>query len=55
MRRDGIDSLKKMEKDGDITQDDHRRLQAEVQTLTDDFIRKIDDAMAQKDREILQV
>jgi len=55
VRRDGIDSLKKMEKDGDITQDDHRRIQAEVQSLTDDFIRKIDDAMAQKDREILQV
>jgi ribosome recycling factor len=55
VRRDGIDSLKKMEKDGDITQDDHRRLQAEVQALTDDFIKKIDEAMAQKDREILQV
>jgi ribosome recycling factor len=55
VRRDGIDSLKKMEKDGDISQDEHRRYQAEVQTLTDDFIRKIDDAMAQKDKEILQV
>ena len=55
VRRDGIDQLKKMEKDGDITQDDHRRLQAEVQTLTDDFIKKVDDAMAQKDKEILQV
>ena len=43
------------EKDGDISQDEHRRFQAEVQTLTDDFIRKIDDAMAQKDKEILQV
>jgi ribosome recycling factor len=55
VRRDGIDTLKKMEKDGDISQDEHRRLQAEVQTLTDDFIKKIDDAMAQKDKEILQV
>jgi ribosome recycling factor len=55
VRRDGIESLRKMEKDSEISQDEHRRVQAEVQTLTDDFIRKIDDAMAQKDREILQV
>jgi ribosome recycling factor len=55
VRRDGIDQLKKLEKDGTITQDDHRRLQTEIQSLTDDFIRKIDDAMTQKDKEILQV
>jgi ribosome recycling factor len=55
VRRDGIDSLKKLEKDGEISQDEHRKLQAEIQTLTDDFIKKIDDAMAQKDKEILQV
>ena len=55
VRRDGIESLRKMEKDSEISQDEHRRGQAEIQTLTDDFIKKIDDAMAQKDREILQV
>jgi ribosome recycling factor len=55
VRRDGIDQLKKLEKDGTITQDDHRHLQTEIQSLTDDFIRKIDDAMTQKDKEILQV
>lgn len=55
VRRDGIDQLKKLEKDSTITQDDHRRLQTEIQGLTDDFIRKIDDAMTQKDKEILQV
>jgi ribosome recycling factor len=55
VRRDGIDALRKMEKDSEISQDEHRKLQAEVQTLTDDFIKKIDDAMALKDKEILQV
>jgi ribosome recycling factor len=55
VRRDGIDSIKKLEKDGEISQDEHRKLQADIQTLTDDFIKKIDDAMAQKDKEILQV
>ncbi len=55
VRRDGIDALKKLEKDSEISQDEHRKLQAEVQTLTDDMIRKIDEALAQKEREILQV
>ncbi len=55
VRRDGIDSLKKLEKDSEISQDEHRRMQAEVQALTDDTIRKIDDSFAQKDKEILQV
>lgn len=55
VRRDGVDSLKKLEKEGEISQDEHRKLLADVQSLTDDFIRKIDDAMAQKEKEILQV
>src|ERR1700681_3948539 len=55
VRRDGIDPLKKQEKDGDITQDEHRKLQHDIQGLTDDHIRKIDEMLAQKDKEILQV
>jgi ribosome recycling factor len=55
VRRDGLDSLKKLEKDGEISQDEQRRIQGEIQALTDDTIKKIDDAFAQKDREILQV
>ena len=55
VRRDGIDVLKRREKDTDITQDQQRKLQQEVQHLTDDDIRRIDEALEQKDREILQV
>jgi ribosome recycling factor len=55
VRRDGIDVLKRLEKDGEITQDQQRRTEKDVQALTDDFIKKIDDAFAQKDKEILQV
>src|SRR6202163_3441714 len=55
VRRDGLDPLKKQEKDGDITQDEHRKLQHDIQGLTDDHIRKIDEMLAQKDKEILQV
>jgi ribosome recycling factor len=55
VRRDGIDVLKRREKETDITQDQQRKLQQEVQHLTDDYIRRIDEALTQKDREILQV
>lgn len=55
VRRDGLDPLKKKEKDGEISQDEHRKLQHDIQALTDDYIKKIDEILAQKDKEILQV
>jgi ribosome recycling factor len=55
VRRDGIDQSKKQEKDGDISQDQHRKLQHDIQALTDEYIKKIDEALGQKDKEILQV
>ena len=55
VRRDGLDVLKRQEKEGDLSQDEHRRIQADVQSLTDDFIKKVDDLFAAKDKEILQV
>jgi ribosome recycling factor len=55
VRRDGLDVLKKQEKDGTITQDQHRKLDKEIQTLTDATIKRVDDMLAAKDKEILQV
>jgi len=55
VRRDGIEILKRREKDAEISQDQQRKLQQEVQHLTDDYVKRIDEALAQKDREILQV
>ncbi len=55
VRRDGIEVLRRREKGAEISQDEQRRLQHEIQHLTDDYIRRIDDALAQKDKEILQV
>ena len=55
VRRDGVDVLKRREKDADISQDQQRKLQQEVQHLTDDYIKRIDEALAQRDKEILQV
>jgi ribosome recycling factor len=55
VRRDGIEALRRLEKDGEISQDEHRKLDREVQQLTDDHIKRIDETLAQKDKEILQV
>lgn len=55
VRRDGMDTLKKMEKDGEISQDDHHLWSDEIQTLTDDMINKIDELLSTKDGEIMQV
>ena len=55
VRRDGIEVLKRREKDAEISQDEQRKLQQGVQHLTDDYIRRIDEALTLKDREILQV
>jgi ribosome recycling factor len=55
VRRDGLEHLKKQEKDGHISQDQHRKLEKDVQHITDEYIKKIDEIVAQKDKEILQV
>jgi ribosome recycling factor len=55
VRRDGIETLRRLEKESELSQDEHRKQQREVQHLTDDYIGRIDEALTQKDREILQV
>lgn len=55
VRRDGMDSLKKLEKDGEIGQDESRSESDEVQSQTDKFIARIDEMLADKEAEILQV
>jgi ribosome recycling factor len=55
VRRDGMETVKKMEKDKKISQDDLARLEKEVQKLTDDHVKKIDELLAGKEKEILQV
>ena len=55
VRRDGIEVLRRQEKDSAISQDQQRKLQQEIQHLTDDAIRRIDETLEQKDREIMQV
>lgn len=55
VRRDGIDMLKKMEKDGEISQDEQHAWTDEIQEMTDETIKQIDEAVAAKEAEILQV
>ncbi|WP_448203171.1 ribosome recycling factor [Azospirillum sp. sgz302134] len=55
IRRDGMDGLKKAEKASEITQDEHKEQADKVQALTDQHIKLIDDALAQKEKDIMQV
>jgi ribosome recycling factor len=54
VRRDGMDALKTDEKKHEISQDEHKRLEQEVQKLTDDTIKEIDHVVGAKEKEILQ-
>jgi ribosome recycling factor len=55
VRRDGMEHLKRMEKDGDIGKDEHHSLSTKVQELTDKIIKEIDETLASKEAEIMQV
>ena len=55
VRRDGMEVLKKQEKEGEIGKDDHHSLSQKVQELTDKIIKEIDDSLSAKEAEIMQV
>lgn len=55
VRRDGMDQLKRAEKDGDISKDEHHKTGDQVQQLTDNTIKQINDLLAQKEAEIMTV
>lgn len=55
VRRDGMEHLKRLEKDGELGKDEHHGLADQVQKVTDATIKEIDDALAAKDAEIKQV
>lgn len=54
-RRDGIEALKKAQKAATITEDDLERYEKDVQKLTDDFVKKIDDSVNSKEAEVMKV
>lgn len=55
VRRDGMDMLKKAEKDGDLSQDDRHLYEQEIQELTDTHVKAIDEALEAKEKDIMQV
>lgn len=55
VRRDGMEILKKAEKDNEISQDEQHDKGEEVQLLTDTYIKTVDDSLKTKDAEIMQV
>jgi ribosome recycling factor len=55
VRRDGMEHLKRMEKDGEMGKDEHHTYATKVQDLTDRLIKEIDEALAAKEAEITQV
>jgi ribosome recycling factor len=55
LRRDANSSLKEMVKNKDISEDDERRAQDEVQKLTDKFVAEVDAVLAQKETDLMQV
>ena len=55
VRREGIEGLKKIQKEGKITEDDLRTFEKEVQELTDKSVKTIDDSVTHKEAEILKV
>lgn len=55
VRRDGMDSLKKLEKDGDISQDEQHARGEDIQKMTDAYIKLVDELLEAKEQEIMQV
>ena len=55
VRRDGMDALKKLEKDGKMSEDDQKKKADEVQKMTDETIKKIDKILADKEKDIMTV
>jgi len=55
VRRDGMDMLKRMEREGELSQDEQKVWAEEIQELTDQHIKAVDDALAAKEKEIMQV
>lgn len=54
-RRDGIEMYKKQKKDGEITEDDLKQIEKDIQDMTDKYIKEIDTVTADKEKEITEI
>ena len=55
VRRDANDTLKKLEKDKEITEDDLKRGEKEVQDVTDDYVARVDQVIAEKEKDLMEI
>ncbi len=55
IRRDGMDYVKKLKKNSEITEDDQKRAEKDLQDMLDKFIKKVDDALAAKEKELMAI
>ena len=55
VRREAIEQIRRREKEGELTEDELRKAQEEIQKITDEYISKVDELLAVKEREILEV
>lgn len=55
IRRDGMDAVKKLEKDKAVSEDDAKRQSEDIQKATDGFIKKVDELLAQKEKDVMKV
>lgn len=55
IRRDAMDYIKKLKKDSEITEDDQKKAEKDLQDLTDKYIKKVDDACAVKEKELMEI
>ena len=55
IRRDGMDYVKKLKKNSEITEDDQKKAEKDLQTLLDKYTKKVDDALAAKEKELMAI
>ena len=55
IRRDGMDYVKKLKKGSEITEDDQKKAEKDLQDLLDKYIKKVDDALAAKEKELMAI
>lgn len=55
VRRDGIDYVKKLKKNSEITEDDQKKAEKDLQDLLDKYIKKVDEAVAAKEKELMAI
>ncbi|ADD67294.1 ribosome recycling factor [Denitrovibrio acetiphilus DSM 12809] len=55
LRREGNDKIKKLEKDKEISEDDSKKFVADIQDVTNDFIKKVDEVTAAKEKEVMEI